>query len=299
MNTSIEEIEEIVESTLPENKKQFAASGLSERRALPTPAFDYDTIAADLAEDLRSDAERIRERITKSMSDLIEIGRDLNAVKARLAHGQFLQWVEAEIGIHRRTAQRYMQVADLAEAKGDMVSFLTPGAAYRLSAKSTPPEVVTTVMRRIEAGEVLSDKAIDSLVREKKGRQKDEQRGPRKKLEQDPSMPAPVPFRQSDQRHDHPESEDQVEVIARKLFASLGPELTSVVLDALKQDTLLVLGKLQELLSRSCAPSSLDSEAGNDRPPAQVQGVAPSSVRDGREPEMPDIPPFLDRRTRT
>ena len=135
MNTSIEEIEEIVESTLPGNKKQFAASGLR-RRALPTPAFDYNTIAADLAEDLRSDAHRIYQRITKSTSDLIEIGRDLNAVKARLAHGQFVHWVESEIGIHPRSAQRYIQVADLADAKGDMVSLLTPAAAYRLSART-------------------------------------------------------------------------------------------------------------------------------------------------------------------
>ena len=288
------------ESTLPENKKQFAPSGLPERRALPTVAFDYNTIASDLAEDLRSDAERIRQRITKSTSDLIEIGRDLNAVKARLAHGQFVHWVESEIGIHPRSAQRYMQVADLADAKGDMVSLLTPAAAYRLSAKSTPPEIVATVIRRIEAGELVPDKAVDSLVREKKGRQKDGQGEHRRERKGEPDgMPVPVPSLQSEQKHGHPESEDRAEVIARKLFTSLGSKLTSVILDALKQDTLLVLDKLQEMLSQSSASSLLGSEAVNDRPHAQVHRVEPSSVCDPRTIEMPDIPPCLDRRTRT
>jgi hypothetical protein len=42
---------------------------------------------------------------------IIEIGRELIAAKAKVTHGQWLPWLEAEFGWSDQTAYRYMQVA--------------------------------------------------------------------------------------------------------------------------------------------------------------------------------------------
>src|SRR5580704_19487582 len=96
-------------------------------------AFDYSAIDADLASNLRRQATRIKKRIGKATQDLIDIGRDLLAAKKQLIdHGEFIGWVEIEVGISRRTAQAYMAVARLAEAKGAAIALLPPTVVHRL-----------------------------------------------------------------------------------------------------------------------------------------------------------------------
>jgi hypothetical protein len=50
----------------------------------PTKEFDYSTVPADLAADLRKQAERIRKQNKTATAAIIEIGNDLRAVKQRL-----------------------------------------------------------------------------------------------------------------------------------------------------------------------------------------------------------------------
>jgi hypothetical protein len=130
-------------------------------------SFDYGAIAPGIAAKLQAQATRIRARITKSTKDIVEIGRELLAVKQQLEHGQFLLWVEAEIGISARSAQHYMDAARLAE-KSATVAYLQPATVYRLAAKSVPPEVVTEVVSMVEAGENISDAAVNAMISEGK-----------------------------------------------------------------------------------------------------------------------------------
>lgn len=62
------------------------------------------------------------------------IGRDLIAVKERLPHGQFLPWLEAEFGMSKITAQRFMGVAETYGDKSFTVKHLSPTALYELAA---------------------------------------------------------------------------------------------------------------------------------------------------------------------
>lgn len=55
---------------------------------------------------------RIRERVKKTVEDIIEIGTDLLAVKETLEHGHFGPWLKAEFGWSERTAQNFMSVAE-------------------------------------------------------------------------------------------------------------------------------------------------------------------------------------------
>ena len=48
--------------------------------------FDYSPLDTKIAEQARSTADRIRERLKKTLEDLMEVGNDLLAVKERLCH---------------------------------------------------------------------------------------------------------------------------------------------------------------------------------------------------------------------
>jgi hypothetical protein len=129
-------------------------------------AFDYTMLAPELVEPLRRQASRIRERGKATVSAIIEIGRDLLAVQKHLQHGQFCTWVEAECGFTVRSAQNYMRAAEFAEDKNEIISLLSPTTLYMLAAKSSPTEIVTDVVARFKAGEVLADTTIKTRLAE-------------------------------------------------------------------------------------------------------------------------------------
>jgi hypothetical protein len=136
-------------------------------------AFDYSAIDADLASDLRRQASRIRTRIGKATQNLIDIGRDLLAAKKYLiSRGDFITWVEAEVGIARRTAQAYMAIAKLADEKGAAIALLPPGTVHRLASKSAPPEVVSEVVAKAQSGDVLPDRMVSEMILEAKFQRK-------------------------------------------------------------------------------------------------------------------------------
>lgn len=49
--------------------------------------FNYDLLESKLADKVRTAADRIRERVKKTVEDIIEVGNDLMAVKEALPHG--------------------------------------------------------------------------------------------------------------------------------------------------------------------------------------------------------------------
>ena len=126
-----------------------------------TPAFDYDLVKdADVVRQLREAADQIRD-----LQDVasIGIGRALLAVKDKLEHGQFLNWVEAEFAFGRRTAVRMMQVATEFGDKWDSVSHLPTTVLYKLAAPSTPPSVREAVLN-LNPGEVVTPRSVQSAI---------------------------------------------------------------------------------------------------------------------------------------
>lgn len=129
----------------------------------PPSAFDYQAMDPNAARDARAAVERYRSR---QKAYVIDTGRDLLAIKAQLEHGLFLEWVQSEIGMTPRSAQRAMAAAEVLGDKSDTVSYLPPTVLYELSAPSTPEPVRTAVLRRIEAGEAVRAETILDEVRE-------------------------------------------------------------------------------------------------------------------------------------
>lgn len=129
-------------------------------------AFNYDIVPEPVAIQAREAAQRIKLRLRRSAEDIIEIGRDLIAVKSSIGHGNFLPWVEAEFGMSDQTARRFMQVADAYGGKSNIVLNLDPTALYALAAPKTPIEVREEIERMIEAGEVVTKATVAQLKAE-------------------------------------------------------------------------------------------------------------------------------------
>ena len=134
-----------------------------------TQASESDMPSA-LNEELESVANRVRNRLGNMTANIVEIGRELRAVKQRLEHGQFINWVEAACKLSARTAQLMMKAADWAEGKDEIVAHLEPTAIYLLAAPSTPDSIRREVLSGLEQGQSPSPRLIKDMIRAAKER---------------------------------------------------------------------------------------------------------------------------------
>lgn len=130
--------------------------------ALSVLRFSYGCVPPSVAAFLRGQADRIRRQCAIST---IQIGKALIEAKRYLSHGEFVRWVECEVGIPARSAQAYMRAAKWASDKHATVARLSPSALYLLSAAATPEDFVTDVLNRTEAGECIPPSVLREELR--------------------------------------------------------------------------------------------------------------------------------------
>src|ERR1700742_484040 len=94
--------------------KREQMTEITERQSVNTDGFDYSRLDDGLAEELRSNAQRIKSELASQTQSIIDTGNMLIRAKSKLAHGLFSRWVESEIGVSVRTAENYIRVAKLA-----------------------------------------------------------------------------------------------------------------------------------------------------------------------------------------
>jgi hypothetical protein len=128
--------------------------------------FNYDLLETKIADKVRTAADRIRERIKKTVEAIIEVGNDLLAVKEALPHGQFLPWLRAEFGWSERSAQNFMNVAEQFKSAKIADLPIQPSAAYFLAAPSIPVEARERAVEKAEAGEEITLAAAKEIVAE-------------------------------------------------------------------------------------------------------------------------------------
>jgi len=130
--------------------------------------FDYAPLEAQVAERVRSSAEKLRSTVQKTIEDIIVVGQELLAVKESVGHGHFGAWVRAEFGWTERTAQNFMSVAERFGANPKLISDLTiqPTAAYLLAAPSAPDEARQQAIERAEAGEEITTSVAKEILAE-------------------------------------------------------------------------------------------------------------------------------------
>jgi Protein of unknown function (DUF3102) len=133
-------------------------------------SFDYSQLPADVADEARAIAERVRDKTRSMTLTILELGRDLMRVKARLGHGTFGIWLEAEFSGGARTAQNYMRAFEAFGDKCEIVSHLPPATVYALAAPSVPERTRAKVVQRLSAGEAMDAGEVRAIVRDAKKR---------------------------------------------------------------------------------------------------------------------------------
>ena len=89
--------------------------------------------------------ERIRERaqdfitlFQRSVMEGWEIGRELVQAKKKVEHGYWIPWVETQVGLTRRTAQRLMELYTRDPKKRHVTRFVSTSEALRLLPPAKP-----------------------------------------------------------------------------------------------------------------------------------------------------------------
>jgi hypothetical protein len=130
--------------------------------------FNYELLETEVAEQARSSADRIRQKVKKTLEAIIEVGQDLVTVKEALPHGQFGPWLKAEFGWGERMAQNFMSVAGAFGTKTEIIADLAiqPTAAYLLAAPSAPDEARQAALERAEGGEQITSAVAKEILAE-------------------------------------------------------------------------------------------------------------------------------------
>lgn len=131
--------------------------------AISTQGFDYSQVEAGARDGLLAATARIKVRMARTADDIIEIGRDLIAVKEAIGHGNFLPWIEAEFGMSDQSAANFMNVAKRFGGQNPNGLDFTPTVLYALAAPSTPDEVVDAAVERAGSGAKLTTADVKAM----------------------------------------------------------------------------------------------------------------------------------------
>jgi hypothetical protein len=136
-------------------------------RSLVARGFNYAGLEAKAAERAQAGAEKIRQMMRKSLDDLMDIGRELLAVKEALGHGRFQAWLDAEFGWSERMARNFMAVAARFSKTAIIADLpIEPTAAYLLAAPSTPNSACQAAIVRARAGERITTGIVKEILGE-------------------------------------------------------------------------------------------------------------------------------------
>jgi len=100
----------------------------------------------------------------QTTSNIVEIGRRLNAVKALLGHGDFGPWIRAECGFSERTATRYMNAAKAFDNKSDIVSEISISVVHVLSSPKTTEAARQTALDELKRGNIATAREVKAKI---------------------------------------------------------------------------------------------------------------------------------------
>jgi hypothetical protein len=129
--------------------------------------FDYSQLISVDVDHIRQASGRARSLLAAVTPGAIEVGDIITDVKDKIPHGHFGPWCSEALGIDRRRAQLYMNLAKFSKTHGrELVEKLPLVAAHHVAARSTPERVVAEVMKRIAAGNIPTAAVVKGLIRE-------------------------------------------------------------------------------------------------------------------------------------
>lgn len=138
--------------------------------------FTYAALSREDEAAAREDAAIIKTNLRSAAESVITVGQALIRQKSRLPHGMFLPWIEAEFGMSRHSAERFMLVSDAYSQNAHTVRNLNSTALYELAAPSTPPEIRDRVEEMIVDGEKVTAAQIKRMKAEAKAAREEAER---------------------------------------------------------------------------------------------------------------------------
>ena len=137
---------------------------------------NHHGVTEDLVKEFRQEAKIIKMKMKRSVQDILDAGKRLHAVKEKLPHGYFKNWIETELGCHYTTGVNLMRVAHVFGNNEEKITKMGigPSILYFLATPSTPKQAREKVIQLIEDGEKVSFAETKKIVREyRKNKDKD------------------------------------------------------------------------------------------------------------------------------
>lgn len=124
--------------------------------------FDYDHLSPDVRTEVQEHTTRLHELERRTGEGIIEMGQRLIAVKARLGHGQFGAWIDAEFGWSEPTAQRFMRVSEVFQNR--QIDGFQTSALYALASGNIPEHIRERFIDVAEAGRPVRHKDVQEAI---------------------------------------------------------------------------------------------------------------------------------------
>ncbi|WP_292466087.1 DUF3102 domain-containing protein [Mesorhizobium sp.] len=135
----------------------------------------YNAFQPAIAKLAKEAAGRIRSHSEIGRRSVVEIGKELLAIKGKLGHGLFGKWIEAEFDMTAKTAQNYMNRARMAE-KSEAMPGLSDTALQLLSAPGVDAvrdKIIKTITDDINGGKPApKTKIVKEMISKATGRAK-------------------------------------------------------------------------------------------------------------------------------
>jgi hypothetical protein len=134
-----------------------------------TTMVDAATIAhainASLPPDLALEAREMAQRLRKVEDNFYyHMGEGLASIRPKMRHGQWLAWLEYEIGISNQTALNYIGFYELAQRTDvELIKLMRPSAAYALA--RAPKVVQDRLIKQAKDGDRITTEAVRTACR--------------------------------------------------------------------------------------------------------------------------------------
>lgn len=121
---------------------------------------------SDKQQRLEELAEDTRTRMKRSALDICHIGANLLEAQGLLPHGGFLPWIEAEFGMGKSSAYKFINVAKAFQGKFPQNGNLeiAASALYQLAAASTPRKAREEVLKLAATGEHVTNAKAAEVI---------------------------------------------------------------------------------------------------------------------------------------
>jgi len=133
----------------------------------PVPQrFNYEALDKETRDFLRERAEKIHRLARATAQGIVEIGRNLTEVRAKLRDDErsFRSWIAFEFDWSKSAAYSFIQVYELAKDRPNFGQCqIDVSSLYLIAAPKTPEPVRTEVIRRAEGGERVTHEAVVAL----------------------------------------------------------------------------------------------------------------------------------------